>query len=299
MTSPPRPRTGKLRTLAGAAVLTAGIIIAIPAAAQAAVVSIPCSENALVGAINTANALPGSDTINLAAGCTYGLTSSHGSAGNGPDGLPVITSVIELVGTPNIITRSGGSFRIAEVSSTGNFTLTRVTLDHGSTSGDGGGVLNRGAVTFTSAGSGLTNNSAGPGLLGLLAGNGGGLSNSDTPNGTAPAATFTGALVSGNTAGGRGGAIYNGTRSALTMTSSSVTNNSSTAAKGGGIAAISSTTTLTSTPVTVNHANGLLVGGAGGVFRLGGTMTTNTSPISANTQNNCVGSSPPVPHCTA
>jgi predicted outer membrane repeat protein len=298
MTSPSRPRSGKLRALAGATVLTAAIVATIPMAAQADVVSIPCSENALVGAINTANALPGSDTINLAAGCTYGLTSSHGSAGNGPDGLPVITSVIELVGTPNIITRSGGAFRIAEVSSTGNFTLTRVTLDHGSTSGDGGGVLNRGAVTFTSAGSGLTNNAAGPGLLGLLAGNGGGLSNSDTPNGTAPAATFTGALVSGNTAGGRGGAIYNGTRSALTMTSSSVTNNSSTAAKGGGIAAISSTTTLTSTPVTVNHANGLLVGGAGGVFRLGGTMTTNNSPISANTPNDCVGSSPPVPNCT-
>jgi hypothetical protein len=267
-------------------------------AAQAAAVSVPCSETALVGAINTANSAPGDDTLNLAAGCTYNLTSSHGSAGNGPDGLPVITSVIALVGTPNIITRTGGSFRIAEVSSTGNFTLTRVTLDHGSTSGDGGGVLNRGAVTFTSAGSGLTNNAAGPGLLGLLTGNGGGLSNADTPNGTAPAATFTGALVQGNTAGGRGGGIYNGTRSALTMTSSSVTQNSSTAAKGGGIAAIGSTTSLTSTPVTANLANALLVGGAGGVFRLGGTMTTVTSPITANHPNNCVGNSPAVPNCT-
>ena len=298
MTSPSRPRIGTLRALAGATVVAAAIVATIPMAAQAAVVSIPCAENALVEAINTANALPGSDTINLAAGCTYGLTSSHGDAGNGPDGLPVITSVIELVGTPNIITRTGGSFRIAEVSSTGNFTLTRVTLDHGSTSGDGGGVLNRGAVTFTSAGSGLTNNAAGPGLLGLFTGTGGGLSNTDTPNGTAPAATFTGALVQGNTAGGRGGGIYNGTRSALTMTSSSVTQNSSTAAKGGGIAANSSTTSLTSTPVRVNHANALLVGGAGGVFRLGGTMTTVTSPISANTPNNCVGSSPAVPSCT-
>jgi hypothetical protein len=295
MTRPSHRRTAKLRALTGATVLTAGIIAAIPAGAQAAVVSIPCSETALVGAINTANGLPGSDTINLAAGCTYGLTSSHGSAGNGPDGLPVITSVIELVGTPNIITRSGGLFRIAEVSSTGNLTLTRVTLDNGSTSGSGGGVLNRGAVTFTSAGSGLTNNTAG--VLGLLGGTGGGLSNTDTPNGTAPAATFTGSLVSGNTSGGRGGGIYNGNRSTLSMTSSVVTNNTSTTlSQGGGIAAITATTTLTSTPVSVNHA--ALLGSAGGVFRSGGTMTTNTSPISANTPNNCVGSSPAVPNCT-
>jgi hypothetical protein len=275
-----------MRALTGVTVLAAGIIATIPAAAQAAAVSVPCSETALVGAINTANAAPGDDTLNLAAGCTYRLTSSHGDAGNGPVGLPVITSVIALVGTPNIITRSVGLFRIAEVSSTGNLTLTRVTLDRGTTLGSGGGVLNRGAVTFTSAGSGLTNNTA--------LGTGGGLSNADTPIGTAPAATFTGATVLGNIASGRGGGIYNGNRDALTMTSSVVTSNTSLA-QGGGIAAITSTTSLTSTPVSANTA----ILGAGGVFRLGGTMTTNTSPISANIPNNCVGSSPAVPNCTA
>ncbi len=282
------PRTSKLRALTATTVVAAGITAAIPVAAQAAAVSVPCSETALVGAINTANANPGSDTLNLAAGCMYGLTGSNGNAGNGPVGLPVITSTIALVGTPNIITRSGlALFRIAEVSGTGNLTLTRVTLDRGNTLGSGGGVLNRGAVTFTSAGSGLTNNTA--------LGTGGGLSNADTPIGTAPAATFTGATVSGNTAGGRGGGIYNGNRDALTMTSSVVTRNTSLLAQGGGIAAITSTTSLTSTPVSVNTA----ILGAGGVFRLGGTMTTNTSPISANLLNNCVGSSPAVPNCTA
>lgn len=284
----------RLRALTGATVLTAGMIAIIPAAAPAAVVSIPCSESALVLAINNANSLPGSDTINLAAGCTYGLTSSHGNAGNGPVGLPVITSTIELVGTPNIITRSGGVFRIAEVSSTGNFTLTRVTLDRGSTTGNGGGVLNRGAVTFTSAGSGLTNNTAG--LLGLVGGNGGGLSNADTPSGTAPAATFTGSVVSDNTAGGSGAGIYNGSRDTLSMTSSVVTRNTSTLARGGGIAAVNSTTSLTTTPVSVNTA----ILGAGGVYRSGGTMTvTPTIPatITGNVPNNCVGSVPPVPSC--
>ena len=268
--------------------MAAGIIAAVPVAAQAAAVSVPCSETALVLEINNANANPGSDTLNLAAGCTYTLTSSHGNAGNGPVGLPVITSTIALVGTPNIITRSSlALFRIAEVSSTGNLTLTRVTLNGGSTLGSGGGVLNRGAVTFTSAGSGLTNN--------VALGTGGGLSNADTPVGTAPAATFTGATVSGNIATGRGGGIYNGVRDALTMTSSVVTINTSLLAQGGGIAANTSTTSLTSTAVSSNTA----ILGAGGVLRLGGTMTTNTSPISANLTNNCVGSSPAVPSCTA
>jgi hypothetical protein len=288
MTRSSTPGTRTLRALTAATVVTAGIIAAIPVAAQAAAVSVPCSETALVLEINNANANPGSDTLNLAAGCTYTLTSSHGDAGNGPVGLPIITSTIALVGTPNIITRSSlALFRIAEVSSTGNLTLTRVTLNGGNTLGSGGGVLNRGAVTFTSAGSGLTNNTA--------LGTGGGLSNADTPSGTAPAATFVGATVSGNTASGGGGGIYNGVRDALTMTSSVVTTNTSLLAQGGGIAANTSTTSLTSTPVSANTA----ILGAGGVLRLGGTMTTNTSPISANLTNNCVGSSPAVPNCTA
>jgi hypothetical protein len=284
MTRPSHPRSAKLRALSGATVLTAGIIALIPAASQAAVVSVSCNENALVGAIDTANANPGPDTLNLAAGCTYELTSAHGGANNG---LPVITSTIELVGTPNIITRASlALFRIAEVSNTGNLTLTRTTLNNGSTLGSGGGVLNSGAVTFTSAGSGLTNNTA--------VGTGGGLSNTDTPNGTAPAATFTGSTVSGNT-GGNGGGIYNGNRDTLTMTSSVVTGNISLLARGGGIAANASTTSLTSTPVSVNTA----ALGSGGIFRSEGTMTTTNSPISANLTNNCVGSSPAVPNCTA
>jgi hypothetical protein len=284
MTRPSHPRSGTLRALTGATVLAAGIIAVIPAASQAAEVSVACNENALVAEINTANQTPGSDTLNLAAGCTYALSSAHGGAGNG---LPVITSDIELAGTPNTITRSSLElFRIAEVSNTGNLTLTRVTLDNGSTLGSGGGVLNSGAVTFTSSGSGLTNNTA--------VGTGGGLSNTATPNGTAPAATFTGSTVSGNTASLRGGGIYNGNRDTLTMTSSVITRNVSLLAQGGGIASDDSTTSLTSTPVSDNTATL----GSGGVFRSNGTMTTNTSPISANLTNNCVGSSPAVPDCT-
>ena len=70
MTLSSTPRTRTLRGLSAATVMAAGISAAIPVAAQAAVVSVPCSETALVLEINNANASPGSDTLNLAAGCT-------------------------------------------------------------------------------------------------------------------------------------------------------------------------------------------------------------------------------------
>ncbi len=247
---------------------------------------VACSEGALVAAINLANTTPAADTLTLASGCTYTLTSPHGGL---TDGLPVITTPIEMIGPATITRASLLPFRIVEVGTTGSLTLTTgVALTNGTAVGDGGGILNHGAVTLTN--SSLSGNTA--------TFNGGGLANADTPSGTAPAATFTRSPVSSNTALLRGGGIYNGLRGTLTTTGVSgsplvITGN--TGSKGGGIAAVSSTaTTLTQTAVTTNHA--LLT--AGGVYREGGTMTTTNAPISANTPNNCVGSAPAVPNCT-
>jgi hypothetical protein len=290
------------QALIGATILAGGLAALTPAAQASTPVA--CSETALVDAVNHANSI-GGDTLALASGCTYRMTASHGRAANGPDALPVITTRIEMLG-PATITRTSGSFRIAEVSTTGSLTLTTgVALTNGSADGDGGGILNHGAVTLT--GSNLSGNTA--------TGNGGGLANPDTPSGTAPAATFTNSPVSNNTAGLDGGGIYNGQRGTLTTTGVSgtpliITGNTATGTllgllgggRGGGIAAVNSTaTTLTQTAVTVNHAgSGLLIPGtAGGVYRQGnGAMTTTDSPISANTPNNCVGSAPAVPNCT-
>jgi predicted outer membrane repeat protein len=196
---------------------------------------------------------------------------------------------MELIGPATITRTSSANFRIAEVSSTGNLTLTTsVAFTNGSVSGNGGGILNNGAVTLT--GSSLSGNKA--------SGNGGGLANADTASGTAPAATFTNSPVTGNT-GFSGGGIYNGLRGTLTTTGVSgspmLISGNSASFFGGGIAAESSTaTTITQTAVTVNHAGF----NSGGVYRTGGTMTTTSSPISANTPNNCVGSAPAVPTCT-
>jgi hypothetical protein len=270
--------------------IVAGALVALAPAAQAITIPVACSENALVAAVNLANSTPIADTLVLAGGCTYGMTTGHGGAGNA---LPVITTPIELLG-PATVTNASllglGMFRIAEVGPTGSLTLTTgVVFSGGNVLGDGGGILNRGAVTLT--GSTLTGNTA--------SGNGGGLANADTPTGTAPAATFTNSPLSDNTTLlGDGGAIYNGLRGTLTVTGVTgsplfITANS--AARGGGISAVNSTaTTLTQTAVTNNQA----VSTAGGVYRQGGTMTTNNTAITANTPNNCVGSVPAVPNCT-
>ncbi|MCX4681267.1 right-handed parallel beta-helix repeat-containing protein [Streptomyces sp. NBC_01433] len=269
-----------------ALVLTGATAALAPATAQAAVA---CTETALVSAINAANTAGGGNVV-LAANCTYTITTSHSSDSDGPNALPVITTAITLTGDTDTITRSTApgtaAFRIAKVAATGSLTLKgNTTLNNGNAATNGGGILNYGAVTLTA--SALTGNSA--------QGRGGALANADiTAPATGASATFTNSTVSGNSAMNQGGGIYNGTLSSLTTTSSAVKNNTSTAA-GGGIAAVNSTaTTLTSTPVSANHAQT-----AGGVYRQNGTITLTTSPISGNTPNNCVGSVPSVPGCTA
>lgn len=161
-----------------------------------------CSENALVAAVNQANATPAADTLTLEPGCIYRITSSHGSRSDGPAALPVITTPIELVGAATITRASPQAFRIAEVSTTGHLTLTAgVAFTNGSTNGDGGGILNRGVVILTDSR-----------LSGNTANNGGGLANPNTASGTAPSATFTRSPVSDNTARANGGGIFNGIR---------------------------------------------------------------------------------------
>lgn len=274
-----------VRILVGAAVVTGGMAAFVPAA-QAITIPVACSENALVAAVNLANSTATADTLALAGGCTYSLTSPHGGPANG---LPVITTPIEMIGPATITRSSLLLFRIAEVGDTGSLTLTTsVRITNGSVVGDGGGILNHGAVTLTK--SFLSGNTA--------TGNGGGLANVDTVAAANPAATFTRSPVSDNTALLRGGGIYNGLNGTLTTTGvvgSPMVIRGNTGSAGGGIAAVDSTaTTLTQTAVTSNRATLT----AGGVYRIAGTMTTTNSPITANVPNNCVGSAPAVPNCT-
>ncbi|MFI1617339.1 hypothetical protein ACH4VT_10240 [Streptomyces lydicus] len=79
-----------------------GLLLTAPAAHAAAAgrpqAVVPCSETALVNAVDGANAAGGGDLI-LAPFCTYTLTGAHspGSSG-GPAGLPNITTPISMTG---------------------------------------------------------------------------------------------------------------------------------------------------------------------------------------------------------
>ncbi|KJY43939.1 hypothetical protein VR41_01000 [Streptomyces sp. NRRL B-1568] len=170
-------------------------------ARAAQVVIVPCSETALVDAVNGANAAGGSDLI-LAPFCTYALTSAHSSGGaGGPAGLPNITTPITMTGLATEITRASNApaFRIVEVdgpsqlpADNGRLTLTAVTISNGDAGiGVGGGIANLGgSVTVT-----------GGGVRGSRASFGGGIY-SDT------ALTMTASSVTGNTATSDGGGIF-------------------------------------------------------------------------------------------
>jgi hypothetical protein len=237
---------------------------AVEAVAPAVVVA--CSELALVNAINAANAAGGA-TLNLAAGCTYIITTPHGGPANG---LPVITTAITFEGTGTTITCATGllipRFRILEVAPAGDLPLLA----------NGGGILNRGTLTLT--GSTLAGNTSGA--------SGGGIYNAGT-------ATFTSSAITGNSTGllGNGGGIYNN-NGTMTFTSTPIGNNSAVL-QGAGIFTVGGVVTITSSPVNANVS--LL--GPGGIYRNGGTMTITTSPVTGNAPTNCAGSPTPVPGC--
>ncbi|MFI9077571.1 hypothetical protein ACIGW8_13955 [Streptomyces sioyaensis] len=202
-----------------------GLMLTAPAAhadaarpAQATIV--PCSETALVSAINAANAAGGGDLI-LAPFCTYTLTSAHSTGGSGgPAGLPNITTPITMTGLATEITRASNAppFRIIEV-------------DGPSQLQDAQGQLAIATVT-------ISNGDAGLGVGGGIANLGGSL-------------TMTAGGVRGSHAS-YGGGIY--TDTALTMTASSVTSNTATV-NGGGIYRNAGSVTLLATNVSGNTPN--------------------------------------------
>jgi hypothetical protein len=126
--------------LAGAALAAA----AAPATAQAQA-KLPCSTDALVTAIDTANS-SGPARIDLRPYCTYDITAPAAAT----DGLPVITGDITLVGGPNtVIERSASAsdpFRILDVAAGGTLSVTGISIQNGSVSGLGGGIQNAGTL---------------------------------------------------------------------------------------------------------------------------------------------------------
>jgi hypothetical protein len=141
-----------------AGILAALIFAALPiGAASAKTFTVPCDSGALITAINNANLDAVKDNINLSAGCTYVLTAPNNTDSDGPNGLPVITTPVNIVGNGATISRSTDPatlpFRILKVDTSGVLTTNNVTLQNGllddSPVSAGAGILNRGSASLT------------------------------------------------------------------------------------------------------------------------------------------------------
>ncbi len=249
--------------------------------------NVPCSgpaggPPALIAAIGAANSAGGA-TIDLAAGCTYQLTAADNTnPALGDNGLPVITSAITLNGSGATIAGNHSSFRILEVSRTGNLIAQGLTITGGATDGMGGGILNlEGTLTLNN--SHVTGNVAEGGSMS----NGGGIATGTMGTGPLGTTTLNASLVSGNTADNAGGILNLG--GTLTLNASQVSDNIA-ARGGGGIASgtggkgtnSASKLVLNGSQVTGNIANGGPRAGAGGIAN-GGTAILNASHVTGNT----------------
>ncbi len=142
-----------------------GTIIAVLGGAVACTTTVPASDVlSLISAIFAANTNPDLDTLCLATGSTYTLTTVNNTT-SGANGLPPITSPLTIVGNGATITRdpAAPAFRLLFVDDTGDLTLQDVTLTRGLASGvepgdDGGGVYND--RTLTVLDSTIANNTA-------------------------------------------------------------------------------------------------------------------------------------------
>jgi hypothetical protein len=233
------------------AVTTAGVfalsLLSVGAAtAGSSAMSVPCGgQAALVAAIDAANSA-GGGTLNLARHCEYDLTS----ADNGENGLPVVTTPIQVIGHDATIDGTG-SVRVFEVDGPGgSLSLDDLTITGGSAADFGGGIANLGG-TVTLFDTDVTGNSAG------IAGGG------------IASATFDPSSVAH-----------------LMLRRSSVTGNAQTEGPsqdqngglgGGGIANVDGTAMLYRTRVNGNTAQGFVGGGiaSGDYLGTGGQTVLN------------------------
>jgi hypothetical protein len=218
------------RTLAGAALLLAlghGVGHAATITVNTTIPKINSSDGlcSLIEAIINANddaathsdcvAGSGADVIQLPAAATITVANTF-THYYGATGLPTITSEITIEGNGGKIAgKKGASFRLIAVESSGDLTLSNVTVSGGSQN-HGGAIFNYGTLTI--------NDST---ITGSKANLGGGIF-----NGSAAVLTIDGSTVSKNTAGYGGGVYdYSGV---VTITNSRVTGNKSFV-DGGGV----------------------------------------------------------------
>jgi hypothetical protein len=171
-------------------------------------------------------------TITFASPLTIALTS----------GEIVINKNLTINAGSNKVTVSGGTSRVFNVSSGQSLNIIGLTLSGSTSSGDGGAVINNGALTVVN--STLSGNTA--------AADGGAIST------TALATTLMliNTTISGNSAGGSGGGVIvlGGTATSInsTITNNFADSDNNSLGDGGGIRANAGTTILKNTLVSGN-----------------------------------------------
>jgi hypothetical protein len=206
--------------------------------------------------------------------------------------LPRSTAAVSIDGgTAGVTVDGNNASRVLQVDAGVQAALEHLTITHGSTSANGGGILNSGTLTVTNstlsanstsfsgggvyntgsltvANSTLSANSA----TGMY-GQGGGIDNGGT-------VTVSNSTLFANSARLYGGGLEN--QGTLTVTSSTLSANS--AYLGGGISSTGatsssgSTLTVTSSTFSANSAGAQ----GGGIFNSNSTLTVTSSTLSAN-----------------
>ena len=220
----------------------------------------------LRAAIQQANALGGSHTINLASG-TYTLSESGIGEDDAITGDLDIKVTIEIIGNtalPTVIDGNGTAFddRVFEIRPLGSAKLSYLSIKNSEISGsDGGAVYNGGSLTLdyvTVAGN-------------TTASNGGGIYNDGTFSSTN--STFSDNSATGGTS--LGGGLYNETGT-LTLTNVTISSNSA-GKEGGGLYNNTGTTTLKNTIVANNTG-----GNCGGTIGSTGNNMDNANTCGFN-----------------
>jgi predicted outer membrane repeat protein len=248
------------------------------------------NDCSLRGAIITANANLGPDTITLPAG-TYTLTqvgTGEAAALNGDldimgdltiNGDPTDPTIIDGNGSvtlENVFTidgsysaemndltiQNGDGTPVGGIIAFGGLTLNNVTVDDNHGTGSGGGIYVSTALSLTN--STVSNNTAA---------NGAGIY---VHNGTV---TITSSTLSGNIATGPGGGIYQNGGTVTIESTSQVTLNQ--ASGGGGIATNGGTLAVNDSSIHINQATssggGIYIGSSGSVTLTNTNVNQNTS----------------------
>jgi parallel beta-helix repeat protein/predicted outer membrane repeat protein len=257
-----------------------------------------CTANGVCSlrqAINTANGITGSDTINFAAGLSGQTITLNPALGQ----LAVSSNIaIDAGAVTNVSVSGGTTTRVFNIETSQIVTMTGFRITGGGGNQPGGAINNLGNLTLNNmvvqsnnvkaAGGGIYTYNPGAGNLLTInnssildntasgGGNGGGIFSQGS------SVTLANVTVSGNSASQEGGAIYiyNGT---LNITGGSITGNSALQAYGGGIeATTNSTITIINASITNNHADGSS-GFGGGILVNSSSSTITNSSISGNT----------------